>query len=123
MRKAYFVNISNHNSKDWGDKQTCAAGLYGEIVDIPFPYINPRSNSEDIDRLVDYYFEKVMNYAPAAVMLQGEFVFTFRLVNRLKAVEINVLASSTERKVTEELMPDGTVRRSSFFEFIAFREY
>ncbi|MBK9404753.1 MAG: hypothetical protein IPN57_09505 [Ignavibacteria bacterium] len=38
----YFLNISNHPSDKWGDKQlSTALELAEEIINLPFPNINP----------------------------------------------------------------------------------
>ena len=123
MSKKVFINLSNHNSGAWSAAQFNAASAYGDIVDVAFPDIAPCSSSEEIDAIVDQYYEKLMSYDLAAVMLQGEYVFTYRLVSRLKETEVTVLASSSERKVTEKRMPDGTTRKNSVFEFVMFMEY
>lgn len=36
-----LINCSNHPSRLWGDPQKEAAKVYGEIMDIPFPQVNP----------------------------------------------------------------------------------
>ena len=43
-----FINFSNHPSKAWGKTQLNAAMEYGEVIDIPFPAVNPYSNKEEI---------------------------------------------------------------------------
>lgn len=96
-----FINLSNHISAKWSEKQKTAAAAYGQITDLPFPAIDPYFKDADIDRLVDTYYEKIMSYEEPVVMLQGEFVFTFRLVTRLKPQGIPVLAACSVRKATE----------------------
>lgn len=118
-----FLNISNHKSENWSMNQTSEAKKYGEIVDIPFPAVNPRESDEYMNDLVDEYYQKVMEYKNPIVMIQGEFVFTYRLVNKLKQAGIKVVASCSERRVTEEIDENGCTIRRSQFEFIKFREY
>lgn len=118
-----FINLSNHNSSKWNDAQLSTARAYGEIVDIPFPIISPSANSEEIDLLVQEYLDRLSGFDIAAVMLQGEFVFTYRLVSTLKSKGITVLSACSERKVVERIDSEGRTQRESVFEFVQFREY
>ncbi len=118
-----FLNISNHKSENWSVNQINEAEKYGKIIDIPFPAVNPRESDEYMDDLVDEYYQKVMEYEKPTVMVQGEFVFTYRLVNQLKQAGIKVVASCSERRVTEEIDENGCTIRRSQFEFVKFREY
>lgn len=118
-----FLNISNHKSENWSVNQINEAEKYGKIIDIPFPAVNPRESDEYMHDLVDEYYQKVMEYEKPTVMVQGEFVFTYRLVNQLKQAGIKVVASCSERRVTEEIDENGCTIRRSQFEFVKFREY
>ncbi len=41
-KKNYFLNISNHPSDKWTEKQlNSALELADQIIDLPFPNINP----------------------------------------------------------------------------------
>ena len=106
-----FLNISNHKSENWSVNQINEAEKYGKIIDIPFPAVNPRESDEYMDDLVDEYYQKVMEYEKPTVMVQGEFVFTYRLVNQLKQAGI------------KEIDENGCTIRRSQFEFVKFREY
>lgn len=61
-----------------------AARSYGKVVDIPFPIIAPSAWSEEIDALVQEYLDRFSGFDITAVMLQGEFVFTYCLVKMSK---------------------------------------
>ena len=52
--------------------------VYGDIVDIGFPAVDPKGDSDYIDKLVDEYYSKISKYDKPVVMLQGEFTFTYR---------------------------------------------
>ena len=93
-----FVNCSNHPSRLWSVMQRETAEKYGEIVDI-------------------------LALEPTAVMCMGEFVVCFRIVQKLKARGIKVLASCSERRATEHVKEDGTVQKETLFVFQGFREY
>ena len=118
-----FINLSNHSSDKWSETQLSAAREYGEVADIPFPIISPSASSAEIDRLVQVYLEKLSGFDIAAVMLQGEFVFTYRLVNALRSKGIRVLSACSERRSAEYIDSDGRTQRVSVFEFVQFREY
>ena len=83
-----LINISNHASSKWNEKQLAAASEYGEIKDIPFPAIDPFGSSEYMDNLGQEYYNRILEFADPVVMLQGEFVFTFRLANWQKRREL-----------------------------------
>lgn len=121
--KKIFVNHTNHPSARWNSEQTAAAKVYGEIVDLPFPAISPHASSEEIRELVRANAEKILELEPAAVLCQGEFNYTFEMVERLKNFGVKVLAATSERVTHEEILPDGSSRSISTFRFVQFREY
>ena len=121
--KNTFINLSNHASVHWSDRQLQKAAEYGEIVDLPFPMIDPHASSEEIDALVEAYCQKVLVYGKPVVMLQGEFIFTYRLVTLLKQKGICVVASCSERRTEESVDETGKVVKRSEFEFVGFKEY
>lgn len=118
-----FINCSNHSSLAWPQSQIVAAQKYGDIVDISFPLIPADADSKTIDDLVEKYYQKIMELKPNAVMLQGEFCFTYRLTTRLKKTGVTVLAACSDRKVIEKVSEDGSTVKQSVFEFVQFREY
>ena len=118
-----FINLTNHSSKNWSSKQKRVAERYGEIIDIPFPNIDPFATGEDIDAIVAKYLQQVMKYDNPVVMVQGEFVFTFRLVESLKKKGCKAVAACNERNVIETTDENGNCVKRSVFEFVQFREY
>lgn len=118
-----FINLSNHSSKKWNEKQKKNAEQFGPIIDLPFPAIDPYGTSLEIDRLVQSYYEKIAAYDNPVVMVQGEFIFTFRLVTKLKANGIKTVASCSERRTIEYIDDNGFTARKSEFEFVNFKEY
>ena len=121
--KKIFVNHTNHPSARWNSEQTAVAKIYGEIVDVPFPAVSPHASSEEIRELVQSNAEKILELEPAAVLCQGEFNYTFAMVERLKNFGVTVVAATSERVSHEEILPDGTTRQVSTFNFVQFREY
>ena len=120
-----FINLSNHISKDWDRAQIESAGRYGEIVDIGFPDVDPSGDSDYFDRLSNEYVAKIMAFGVRnlVVMVQGEFVFTYRVVMKLKALGIKCIAAETKRNVKEDIDDNGQKVKISNFKFEQFMEY
>ena len=118
-----FINHTNHPSGKWGAEQIAAAKVFGEISDFPFPAVNPHATTEEIRKTVADNLKKICELAPAAVLCQGEFNYTFEMVTQLKTLGIKVLAATTERISVEEILTDGSTRQISTFRFVQFREY
>ena len=116
-----FINLTNHPSENWSAEQLEAARQYGEIVDMPFPIIEPTFTKDDIQYLVKECVEVIMGMKDenTVVHVMGEMTFTHNLVNALKEVGITCVASTTERLV--KMTPDG--KKVSEFKFVQFREY
>lgn len=119
----YFVNFSNHPSERWNEQQKTEAQKWGEIVDIPFPNVQPEASCEEIRKMAEYYVEKIQKYHPVAVMCQGEFTLTYWVVRLLKEHKITVVSACSKRQVTEEKREGGETCKKSIFNFIQFREY
>ena len=117
-----FINHTNHSSQYWSDEQLVAARQYGDIIDMPFPRIDPLASTKDIAQLAQDYAGRIIALHPTAVLCQGEFIYCHALVERLLAVGITVLAATSER-VVEESYHDGVNEKTVNFRFVRFREY
>ncbi|MBO4773879.1 MAG: CRISPR-associated protein [Bacteroidales bacterium] len=117
-----FLNLSNHPSANWSAEQTEAATrLYGEVIDLPFPAVNPAGDEAYIADLADEYCQKVLALAEGkniTVHLMGEMTLTFAILKRLQAYGIPCVASTTRRETMEE---NGV--KTSVFKFVKFRNY
>lgn len=114
-----LLNLSNHPSANWPPGQwNTAIEQFGSVQDLPFPQINPNANADEIEQLAEEYETKVRLLNPSAIHIMGEMTFTYKLVNRLKAIGISCIASTTERTTEEE---NGT--KTSVFKFVRFRSY
>ena len=120
-----FINISNHPSVKWDNKQLEKARKFGKVVDIKFPIISSEYDEKEIMKVADEYSEKILSLVDqeGAVMVQGEFTLTFAIVNRLKSNGIKVLSACSERKVTETVDENGDAIKIVKFDFVKFREY
>lgn len=137
MKFEYFLNISNHPSDKWGEKQISSAlELADGIIDLPFPNINPEWDSVNYSHLnlrdmvkkiskdaelssAIKQFSMYYNNQNTIIMVQGEMSFTHYLVNILQNDGYTVVCSTTERNTVENA--DGT--KTVKFEFCRFREY
>ena len=114
-----FINLSNHPSAHWNERQTKAAQEYGEIVNIAFPDIPCNATSAEVTDIADRYVSMITKYDNLTVHIMGEMTFTFAVVKRLKELGIRCVASTSERRTT--YTADGV--KMSEFSFVRFREY
>lgn len=118
-----FVNHTNHASDKWSPEQISAAEKYGEIKDFPFPNIDADWDESKISELVEVNGKKIVAMNPAAVLCQGEFSYTYAMINFLQKNNIIVLAAASARAVEEVITEDGSTQRISLFKFVRFRQY
>lgn len=117
-----FINLSNHPSDLWEEKQLKAAKQYGEIIDMPFPQVGPKTSHEDILALADecvHTLEEKAHDTDITVHVMGEMTLTYAIVSRLKEMGIRCVASTTERNTAV----DDSGVKTSVFAFRMFREY
>lgn len=124
MKRDYapvFINLSNHPSCDWDETQMAAARHYGQVVDLPFPQIEPTATAQQVQQQAEQVAESIINMGETAtitVHVMGEMTFVFHVVTMLKQHGVRCVASTTERIAIEE---DFT--KVSMFSFVQFREY
>lgn len=118
-----FINYTNHPSANWSEAQRQAAQLYGEIMDMDFPEIKPQWDEEQVASLACQQAEEIIAQKPVAVLVQGEFTFSYALISLLQQAGIRVLAACSQR-CTESVINEKqeTIRRS-VFKFVRFRQY
>ena len=123
MQIRRFVNVSNHPSDRWSEEQRQAAlhgGLIDEIVDLPFPEINPTLCKGEVKKLAEDFLREHQNLLwdqDNIVLVQGEPIFSAHLREIL--LKNGILAVvATSRRIVEDL-PDG--RKAVKFEFVRFR--
>lgn len=120
----FFINLSNHPSADWNEDQLTAARQLGEVIDVPFPDVHPELTPKDINKQADAIVCQVHQMVigdtvGTTIHVMGEMTMTYALVKAFKDVGYRCVASTTERKTTNN--PDGS--KTSIFSFCAFREY
>ena len=82
------------------------------------PQLNKKANYSKFHLLTDEYLLSITEKQPNAVHISGEPVFVFRLVTKLKQLNIQCIASTTERIV--EMRGN---KKISTFQFVQFRAY
>jgi hypothetical protein len=123
MESKVFINHTHHNSQNWSPAQLQAAEDYGTVVDIPSPDIEASWDEQQVVALAEEYAEKIVALHPAGVLCQGEFTYTYAVVQRLQKAGIPVMAACSKRQVEEITDKEGNTKRMSLFQFIRFRRY
>ena len=133
-----LINLSNHPLSQWSDKQIQEANkLFGEIVDMPFPQINPHCLKDEILNIAKEYLQKIENIntqqkfqkaqtddgvfagSQVTVHVMGELTFCVCIIELLKQKGIRCVASTTERNVIEQ----EAGKKTLLFNFVQFRDY
>ncbi len=118
-----FINFSNHPSTEWSKEQKEEALTYGEnLIDLPFPNVNPYIDEIAIAQKADEYVLKIKEIAEGkstTVHIMGEMNLTYLIVQKLIEQNICCVSSTSERDV--EILEDGS--KNVFFKFIRFRKY
>ena len=91
-----LINFTNHPSALWSAEQKAAAQVYGKVIDLAFPAIDPATNEAVLDSLATVYTDLILHLSPDAVLCQGECTFVY---------------------------PDGSTLKRSIFAFAGFRRY
>lgn len=115
-----LLNLSNHPSSQWSESQLFAAKEYGEIIDLPFPSVDPWASEADIAVLADSFFLQVKAMGEVeniTIHLMGEFSFTYALLCRLRKEGYDCVVSTSTRNV---VMRDGV--KEVIFNFVRFRK-
>ena len=118
-----LINLTNHPSSRWSEKQLEAARVYGEIYDMPFPAIDEMGDEEYIALLADEFLLKILEIAKSnsiVVHLMGELTFTLALLKLLQANGIECIASTSKRIVKGETAGH---KEEVIFRFERFRRY
>ena len=118
-----FINYTNHPAAKWSEAERRAAEAFGRIVDLPFPNIPPEWDESAVAELAASEAEKIFAMEPVAVLIQGEFTFSYALIERLKTARVVCIAATSERVVHETTDDAGHTVRTSTFRFVRFRAY
>lgn len=118
-----LINLSNHPSGQWGEYQIeTAKQLYGSIVDIPFPIVDPNGDEEYICSMAKDYCRRILDISSEKIVtvhVMGEMTLTMSIVSMLKKNGVTCIASTTER--CSKTQHNG--KTISVFRFVRFRRY
>lgn len=119
-----LINLSNHPSAKWPEAQLKAANSkYGDVIDLPFPNIDPEWDNAQVQALAGDYAGKCSKMLSGgdtnAVHIMGELTFTHHFVLIAKTLGINCIASTTSR----EVRTNDAGEKVSTFKFVKFRLY
>ena len=121
-----LINLSNHPSTRWNEKQMNAATTqYQSVSDLAFPNVPPAADEKTIQKMAKQLVRQIKemqitaSHEPFAVHIMGEMTLIFRVIKLLKRAKIKCVASTTERNTIEN--EDGS--KTFLFNFVQFREY
>lgn len=117
-----LVNFTNHPSNKWCKEQRDAAGKYGEVIDIPFPDVDPFIDEKEVFFIALGYLSAICELNPSAVLCQGESTLAFLMVSLLKTANIPVIAACSKRVSSERKFLGNTVK-TVHYKFARFRQY
>jgi len=118
-----FINFTNHHSSTWSQAQKSAAQNYGEIIDMPFPAVDPDKDENYINSLADSFVAEMVKHIPTAVLCQGEMTLAFAVASKLSALGIAIFAASSKRIAHEVIGDKGETIKRSEYRFVKFRKY
>lgn len=135
MGNEVMVNLTNHPVARWGQAQLDAANTIAPrgVVDLAggMPLVPPDATRGDVIRLacqiVDRAWAQVCDDAghddlDVCFAVQGEPTLTYHIVRYAEVRGWRCFAATTERKAVE-VVADGTVTKTSVFEFVQWRPY
>lgn len=125
-----LINCTNHPSEKWlEDQMTAAVKEYKSVVDVPFPKLDASMDTREVFVEALAYREDILELLDKsqteenAVLVMGEFVFTYALVRMLQEFKVKCVVTTSDRVSKERVKEDGTIERISEFKFVRFREY
>lgn len=80
----------------------------------------PSLSSKDIKVIAKSIIDEASSFQ--AIAMTGEPALTFWVWSLAKEGGLTILQSTTERKTTEKLLPDGSVEKKQIFEHVQWRE-
>ena len=118
-----FINHTNHPSAQWSEEQLQAARQYGDVVDVPFPQIEAGLSEAEVHDMAEAAAGRIAELKPSAVLVQGEFTYSYALIRLLQTAGIRVVAACSERQTIAVLNERQETLKQSVFKFVQFRVY
>lgn len=66
-----LINFTNHPSAQWSAEQKAAAQVYGKVIDLAIPAIDPATNEAVLDSLATVYADHILHLSPNAVLVRA----------------------------------------------------
>jgi hypothetical protein len=122
-----FYNFSNHRSNIWPKERVEAIQkCWGQIIDIEFPLFPVEFSEEEVLSLAKDYIV-TLNLGPKdAILIMGEYSFTFTVVDYLLSQNMNVFCIKSRQIRTSVQKEDGTterVQRTFFLGNLPYQRY
>lgn len=122
-----LINFSSHPSQKWSAEQLSQARKqFGGVTDLKFPNVNPNCTENDISKLTNIFYNKILKIAQnikkteeVTVHIMGERTLTFTILTRLLSTGIPCVASCTQKEIVE----NANGRKESVVKFVRFRYY
>lgn len=125
-----LVNHTNHKSvneqdpsRGWSEAQMGAAlQLADEVIDLPFPVVNPRASSEDVVKQAGQAINDLINELTGksvAFLVQGEMSYVMSVVLLCKTIGVDCYVATSERNSIDL----GNGKKTTVFNFVQFRKY
>lgn len=118
-----FINHTNHPSAQWSEEQLQAARQYGDVVDMPFPQIEAGLSEAEVHDMAEAAAGRIAELKPSAVLVQGEFTYSYALIRLLQTAGIRAVAACSERQTIAVLNERQETLKQSVFKFVQFRVY
>ena len=118
-----FINHTNHPSAQWSEEQLQAARQYGYVVDVPFPQIEAGLSEAEVHDMAEAAAGRIAELKPSAVLVQGEFTYSYALIRLLQTAGIRAVAACSERQTVTTVNAKQETVRQSVFSFVRFRNY
>lgn len=136
-----FVNLTNHPVAKWSQAQVDAALAlgYDHVVDVigGMPNVPPAATRHEVQRLAKSIMQRAMATVISVVgvaaydawesttglAVQGEPTLCYALASMAAHWDAMAYAATTDRKAVEVVAADGTVTKTSVFEFVQWRAY
>ncbi len=118
-----FINLSNHPSSGWPQKELEAASAFGRVMDIPFPAVAAGGTEEEVLRLAAGYLKKIPAEDSGPVMVTGEYSFVYALVDALVEKGRRVVCPQADVRVSSTPGLNGASERKLVFDFRRFVDY
>lgn len=125
MTAAQFLNVSNHTIEQWGRTQTesLPGGCVSACDFARSLLVDPVWGTDELCRFAHAVADTIFQGGWRHVHVAGEPGLVVSMVSILQTRDIACWHATTGRQVVEVVLPDGSVRKESQFQFVRWRQY